>query len=464
LRLRRFVECPHAASVERSRFRLVGPPSALSAAWMSSRVSKVGLARLRANRGCGTRPATVNAAEEVGHTYIRNFVRPRVPVRRKSRRIAHASSAPARARHMARIVLATTLGVQRGESVAIETWTEGLPWAHEFVREAYRLGARPCLLHRDEDAFYGALDETGDASAVTYGPMEWAIFERADAYVSLAGPASLDRTSELDRRAGKELEAQEERKRSIAARNGIRSAVLFLGRISADTAHHFGLSARSWTSEVVAASLVDPERMTRWGRAIAQRLRDAETIDLHHPNGTRLTLRLKRREPFVCAGIVGGADPSSEFRAASFPLETPIPAGFVSTAVDEEFAEGVVRSNVPGEQSEQSVGRSKGAHWEFSEGRLVHGTFERGQAEFDAAFARGGPGRDRPGFLTVGLNPQIRRAPWMVDQGLGTVTVGIGANGHLGGTTRVRFHSAIYLAGADLRVGERPLLRRGKLV
>lgn len=389
------------------------------------------------------------------------MVRARTPTRPTSERTVDL-----RARRLARTVLTSTLRVGPGESVTVEAWTEALPWASAFVEESYRLRARPCLLHRDRAALTGLLRASGDPAVALYGPVEWAILEKTDAYVSFVNPMDLASAPGLAERVGAPFEAQEERRRRIAARTGMRSASIYLGRVTREAVGRFHVPARTWQRELVDGALVEPARMHAVGARLAAALERGRTLDIRHRNGTRLAAGLKGRPAWVFGGLLDHATERRLPRPNEPPmiLETPIPAGFVASALDEDRADGAFVSNLPGEQSGESLTRSSGGRWSFEEGRLVRATFRSGQTEFDRGFGAGEGGRDRPAFLTVGLNPCIHAAPWMVDQGLGVVTLGLGGNGHLGGATRIRFHSALYLAGATVLVDGRPLLRGGRPV
>jgi hypothetical protein len=47
-------------------------------------------------------------------------------------------------------VLSTTLGIQSGDDVIVETWDHGLPIADAFIYHLRELGARPMLLFEHE--------------------------------------------------------------------------------------------------------------------------------------------------------------------------------------------------------------------------------------------------------------------------------------------------------------------------
>ncbi len=137
----------------------------------------------------------------------------------------------------------------------------------------------------------------------------------------------------------------------------------------------------------------------------------------------------------------------------------------MSVALDERYAEGSFRSNVPASTAlSYAVGWYEGANWEFSEGRLRNASYVHGQELFAPSYEAAGEGRDRPACLSIGLNEKIDRAPLLEDQGLGTVTLQIGRNDHLGGNTRGDWWAWSLLRGADVRIDGSLIVRRGRVV
>ena len=372
----------------------------------------------------------------------------------------------ARAQALARLILTRTLGVSPGESVTIETWTDTLPWGNAFVRQAHKIRARPLLLHRDDATYWNSVEENGQRSVFASSPAEWSILEKSDAYVGFLGPSDVRREFELRRSVPKEADEEMHRWHSIANRIGLRIAWLYLGRVHPAVAAGFGLGADRWREELIAASLVDPTGMHTAGARLAARLQKGKEVAIDHRNGTHLKLRLRGRRPVVYGGLLAAPRSSRNPSASYAPahLETPMPAGFVSVALDEGFAEGSLVSNQAGELTGWSLERSSGGDWTFVDGHLTRARFATGQEEFDAAFAKGGVGRDQPAILSIGLNPEIHRAPWMVDQGLGIVAVGIGGNRHLGGSSASPLHCNLHVARSELRIDGRLAVKAGAIV
>jgi len=151
-----------------------------------------------------------------------------------------------------------------------------------------------------------------------------------------------------------------------------------------------------------------------------------------------------------------------EDRKLPFGSMANVPDGSVYVAVDESTADGTLVANRP---TRPGPGASlHGGRFTFRDGRLVGAKFASGGAAFRHAFGAAGVGKDRPSFLEIGLDPAITDAPLLEEAERGAVSVGVGSNASFGGKTRVDFLSYLTVAGADLSIDDRPLVRRGRLV
>jgi hypothetical protein len=131
--------------------------------------------------------------------------------------------------------------------------------------------------------------------------------------------------------------------------------------------------------------------------------------------------------------------------------------------VDERFAEGVFRSNVDsGTGLSDAVGEVSGGRWTFRAGKLERFSYAKGQAMFERSFEAAPRGKDKPGSVSIGLNPAISSIPLMEDQSLGTINLHLGGNEMYGGSNRAAWWAWLMLRGADLAVDGRLLLKAGK--
>lgn len=363
-----------------------------------------------------------------------------------------------RAREMARMVLRRSLGVRRGERVTIEAWSQHLDFANAFVLESAQLGARPLLLYRDEPTYWAAASRVPASHLAHVGEHTRAALERSDVFVSFFGPSDRERFHALPRVTRNRLGEYQDELIAAAAKARSRAVLLALGRVSEPSARMYGVDLERWRNELIEGSLIEPARLDRRARGLSERLRTGRTLRIRHANGTDLRLGLKHRRPAVSNGRVPRTAPRGRWELVQ------LPAGVVTVALDEEVAEGVFVSNVPNSIGVMdAVGEIAGGRWTFADGRLVRYVYERGGEIVDQSYRRGGPGKERPGTLSIGLNERLEIAPLLMDQALGTLTLQIGRNDTAGGANQVYWWAWLLLRGADLSVDGETLVRGGRL-
>jgi len=363
-------------------------------------------------------------------------------------------------RKLARNLLRTTLRMKRGESVTIESWSGTLPWAESFVLEARILGARPMLLLEDEPTYWKSIANAPTANLGQVGAHEFAALKETDAYVYLSGPMDTAREEarppSLDRRIG----ATDHEWLRITQKFGVRAVRWDLGRTSEVRARRYGVNLARWRNELIEAATFDARILRRDGRRIARWFRRGRDVLVSHPNGTNLRLRLAGRPPIVDDGVVDEQD----VRAGSFL--TSMPSGVTMVTLDESYAEGTFVANTPGVMfvHMRDTPLPPGS-WTFSKGHLQDYSGGAGGEEFRQTFRKAGPGKDRPGLLSVGLNPRITSIPLVFDQERGRICLGIGRNSFYGGATR-RPHFVAYqsLRGGSIAIDGVRVVDAGNLV
>ena len=355
---------------------------------------------------------------------------------------------------MAHVVLRDTLRVRPGENVTIEAWSGSVPWARAFVAEARRLGALPMTLYEDEELFWDAASSGKLGSLGKVGDHEWAALGKTDAYVFFFGPSEWPRFENLPERVRSRVQAYNREWYRRARRAKLRGARMFVGRTSPQAADVFHVDLDRWRDELVRATLVPPATMHRVGKKIAQRLLRGRTVRISHPNGTDLTLQLKQYPVQLDDGLVDADD----LRAGN--NMTWMPSGVVGAAVDESFGEGRIVAN---RAVYLSPGPAEGGEWTLRDGRLRSFSYGRGAEHFEKPYGEAPKGRDQPGFLSIGLNPEISMSPQMEDQELGALTFRIGGNKFSGGRNPCEFFSWLVVRGADVSVDGRPLVTGGKI-
>lgn len=357
---------------------------------------------------------------------------------------------------VAQKVLKETLRVKRGENVVIEAWTHELDLARAFVLEARKMGARPVVLYEDEEAYWKSLEECDLKDLGQVGDHEWALLSKAQAYVFLWGPADRPRLAGLDPKMVQKLHAYNALWYQRAKRAKLRGARMEIGRATPASAQHFNVALEPWRKELTDATLADTRAIVAEGKRVAKALKHGKVVTIDHPNGTRLELHLRGRDPQIEDGVVGPED------VAKGNNMTSVPGGYVVVALDENAGEGLFRSN---RTSYLSAHRAEGGEWTLSKGKLLSYQYRSGGEAFTGPYERAPKkGRDQVGLLSIGLNPKIVQAPQMEDQERGVVLLTLGRNDEQGGTNRVPFMTWLALGGANVTVDGRPVVQAGNIV
>jgi leucyl aminopeptidase (aminopeptidase T) len=362
-------------------------------------------------------------------------------------------------RALARNLLRGSLRLKRGENLIIETWSATLPWAESMVLEARILGARPLLWLEDESTYWKALEEAPAASLGHVGSHEFAALKEAHAYIFLSGPLDTVRGDSRPPRLEHREEAAEHEFFRLIQKYRVRTVRWDLGRTNEARARSYGVPLGTWRRELIEATSYDPRVLLRDGQRVAVALQRGNNVEITHPNGTHLQLRLAGRKPIVDDGVLDDAD----VRAGN--VWTAVPSGVTTVTIDETYAEGTFVGNTPTVMFVEDRERLlRPAGWTFEAGRLTKYEPDIPDEDFLRTFPKLPEGKGRPGILSVGLNPRISSIPTLLDQERGTVNLSIGRNSFFGGKTRApRFTAHQAVRGATLTVDGRPLVKEGRL-
>jgi leucyl aminopeptidase (aminopeptidase T) len=363
---------------------------------------------------------------------------------------------PKEADRLAREVLTVRLGLKPGENVTIESYPSALPWATGFVREARRLGARPLLHYEDERSYWTAVEEGRPDLIGTPGEHEWAALEKTDVYVYFWGPEDAARLEGLSEAMFEKLVAFNSKWYRVAQKAGVRGVRMGIARVTPANARHWGVPFEAWQKEMVRASLLNPKEYVADAGKLKRAFDRGNSVRIRHPNGTDLTLALAGRKANLALGWITPATRRQRFGAMA-----SVPDGSVYVAVDESTADGTVVSNRMTGFSWVPV---RGGKWTFRHGRLVRQNYTSGAPAVREAYAHGGAGRDRPAMLEVGLDPNVRISPNLEENERGAVSIGVGSSIGFGGTTRSSFMAHLTVAGAELSVDGRPVVRGGRIL
>lgn len=356
---------------------------------------------------------------------------------------------------IAKQVLTTSLGLKRGESVIVESWTHMLPWARAFVQEARKLGIRPMLLYEDEGTYWNSVENAKPSDIGRMSAPEMAALSKTNGYVFLWGPEDRPRLSSLPSEQNSALLAYNSDWYKAAEKAHLRGCRIELGRATGPAAKFFGVNETMWQHSLIEGSLVDFKTLARDGARLAAKLAKGRALHITHANGTDLELKLAGRKPVLDDGIVDAEDVRTGNNMTS------IPGGAVYVAVDEKYAVGRVVAN---RTSYPSWGALKGGRWMFQDNRLAKFEYASGGETFAERYEKAAAGKERPGFVSIGLNPRVRDAPGLEDFERATVLFGVGANAAFGGKTKIPFQTWLGLGAAHVDVDGKAVVADGEIL
>ncbi|HTT25981.1 MAG TPA: aminopeptidase [Thermoplasmata archaeon] len=350
---------------------------------------------------------------------------------------------------LARSVLKNNLKVRPGDRVIVEGWTHTLPASVAFAREVRRMKAQPLLTYEDETAYWDSVDRKEDKVLGTPAAHEFAALGKTNVYIHMWGPGDRIRLGNLPDARQEKLFGFNTDWYKTARKAKLRGARLEIGRPYPSLAKVYEADEATWRSQLMAATMVPPARLKAAGVPIERALRKGRQLRIHDDQGTDLTLGLAHYAPRANYGEI-----TPEALKSPFGMLLNLPAGAIRVALDEKVAEGTIRAN---RSSYYETGKTTGGVFQFRDGRLTEATFATGGDLFDRGYADGGKGRDLPGFLSIGLNPELHNTPQVEDLEAGAVLVSLGGNAQLGGKTKGPFFGFVVNAGAKVEVDGRPV-------
>jgi leucyl aminopeptidase (aminopeptidase T) len=354
---------------------------------------------------------------------------------------------------LVRNVLSSTLNVQSGDDVIVESWDHGLPVAGAFIYGLRELGAHPMLLFEHEETFWKSAESLPVEKLGKVGEHEWAAMEKAKAYVFIPGPADFPRIWKTRQKFGAATAYNQEWYKR-AERYRLKAARIALGYTTRQRARAFKLSLPSWEKMLLAASTVDFKALSDKARTVSSLLRNG-SVKITDAKGTELSLRLLGREPYQDDCIVDSDDLEHGRNVAN------IPGGQVLACPDETYAEGSVVFDRPAQYMGKWVG---GVRLNFKNGTMTDYHARLNADHLKTSYDNATGEKDRIGVVGVGVNPKVRPGFLQDSLASGVVTLGIGGNDDIGGANKTDFYFADVLTKATLTVDGKTIVEKGKLM
>ena len=295
---------------------------------------------------------------------------------------------------VARKVLTETLQVKRGESVTVETWDNGLPFARRALAEARAMGCTGIMIYEDEWAYVEGVRRAPAEVVGAMGKNEYALLSGTDSYIFVPGQAlgSLSRTLKPAERA--KSTRYNSSWYEAAEKAGLKGARLSFGYVGKDLARALGKNAGEIVRSQLRAALVDYDQVSEAAGTVASLFADGAAVRVGSgKNGLEFSLK---GELTVEDGVVDDHDKQTGNNMAY------VPPGFVSKEVEPESANG----SVVVMDSLTDFGVVPRAKLEFKDGRAV--SWESGaKGTMKRVFDSVSPEDRRLELLVLGLNPAL---------------------------------------------------------
>src|SRR5208283_4718507 len=349
-------------------------------------------------------------------------------------------------------VLSTTLSIQTGDDVIVETWDHGLPIADAFIYHLRKLGARPMLLFEHEEAFWKRAESLSGDVLGKVGEHEWAAMEKAKGYVFIPGPANFTRVwKNLSKFHSAVSYNQEWYER--AKRYRLKAARIMLGYASRERARGSNISFTAWQRMLLTACNINYEALKEKMVKVAASLRNGQ-VHITAPNGTDLNLRLAGRDAYPEDCIVDNDDLDHGRNVAN------IPGGNILVCPDEMFAEGRVVFDRPTPYMGKWVG---GIRLDFKDGILTNYKATQNADHFKRSYDKASGEKNRIAAIGVGLNPKAKIGFMQDGITAGALTAAIGGNDDIGGANKTDFYFPGILTKATLTIDGKTIVQNGKL-
>jgi len=296
---------------------------------------------------------------------------------------------------VARKVLTETLHVQKGESITVEAWDNGLPFARRVLAEARAMGCRAILVYEDEEAYIEGVRRAPKEAVGMMGKNEYGMLAGTDAHIFVPGQALGVYSKSLRPKEREESTRYNSSWYEAAAKAGLRGARLTFGYVGRDLARLLGKSVEDVVRGQLRAVFVDYDEIAGYARRISPLLRDGAVADLRSRN-SELKFILKG-ELEIEDGIVDDED-----RKTGNSM-TYVPPGYVAKEIDPQSANGKVTLA----DTLTKYGVIPHAELEFRDGVLVKWKSEDG-AKLRKLVDAVTPEKRRLTLLGIGLNPALR--------------------------------------------------------
>jgi len=341
-------------------------------------------------------------------------------------------------RKVAKKVLNESLRLKPGETITIETWTAGIPFAAEAALEAKRLGAFPLVTLEDEKKYVEGVRVAPKGSVGKMGKHEYGLLSNSDAYLFIPGPPLAGYYPKITRKEFIDSTSYNGSWYEAAKKSKLRGVRLTTGYVGNELAGLLGRERDEVILHQLNAALADLGRIRSKGRRLSGVLKDGAKVTLT-TGESRFTAKLKGGLE-VQDGITDVKD------VANGDNMSYMPAGYIAKDLDPRSVDGSVQLS----PSITRFGLLGDAEFSYKKGKFA-GWSSKKSPEVLKELEKVLPEKARiPAYVLIGLNPHMRYGYAQDRFPAGSITVGAGIAG--------------IIRKGTLEVGGKVVVREGKLL
>jgi leucyl aminopeptidase (aminopeptidase T) len=337
---------------------------------------------------------------------------------------------------VAKKVLNETVRLKPGETVTIETWTSGLPFAEEVALQAKMMGGLPLVTCEGESSYVKGVRGSPKEALGKMGRHEYSLLAGSDAYVFIPGPPISGYFPQITRQEYIDSTSYNGSWYDAAKKSGLRGARVTAWYVGNDLARLLGKKRDAVVLHQLKAAGVDFRGIRDLARRVAGIMKDGAEVSLASGGG-ELTLRLKG-ELEIQDGITDETD------MAAGENMSYVPPGYVLKEVDQASVDGTLRISPSVTRFGLVEGEVRYRRGEFVGWSLKAGA--RTKRELEEVLP---PKARVPATVIVGVNPKMKFGFGQDRFPSGAITVGVGVAG--------------VVRGGSLTVDGRAVVREGRL-
>jgi leucyl aminopeptidase (aminopeptidase T) len=356
---------------------------------------------------------------------------------------------------LAKRVVNESLQITKSDNVLVYCNKQTIDLAEGLALECQKAGAHASVILSTDALAYDVMLERPIEFLETPNPFDMAGVDLATIAIDMSGPEDPAKLEKIAPERWTALNRGNEPYLTKLLKSKQQAANIGLGLVTPQRAKVYGFDHKAWKDNVYAAVDVDYGEMRRVGTKLRTALETAKEIRITNAAGADFTARIQGGQIRVDDGAINRKDIEKTIRSID------LPGGSVTIVPDLTSVKGTFVSDVGLPLYGRLV---KGLTWKFDKGTIVSFEGRENIELLKSICAKGTGDKTKFGFIQIGLNPNAKIGflhNWIAR---GAVTVGIGDNRWYGGKNASSVSWAATSASATLKLDNKTLVDKGKLV